>query len=145
MPAQRKSTVAMLLSFARVAAAILTLSASTVSAACTNCTARVADHQHLGNITSTNSYVVRDLGYHGTIDSWEINSYGDTFHCQYQDPTTTRDCSPVSVNSASLDTDDPLYVEEFNLNDGAPQAFVPFDDTEQPNYNWGMGITNGKY
>lgn len=130
-------------SSARVAVAVLALSVSTATAACSNCTAQVASHQHLGNITSQNTYAVRDLGFHGTIDSWEINTYGDTFHCQYQDPTTTRDCSPVSVNSASLDTPYPLYVEDFNLYNGAPRAFVPFDDTEQPNYNWGMGITNG--
>ena len=112
---------------------------------CSNCTFTVASDQHIGNITSTNAFVVRDLGYHGTIGSWEINTYGDTFHCQYQDATTSQDCSPVSVNSASTDTDDPRRVTDINPNNGVPRQFVPFDDTEQPGYDWGMGLTNGEF
>ena len=100
----------------------------------------------LGNVTSTNSYTVRDLGFHGRVGKFGINTYGDTFHCQFQSPDTTTGCDlPLAANSASLDTNFPLFVTDFNLHgDGYPQPFVGYDYTEQPNSDWGMGLSNGK-
>ncbi|KAI9664167.1 MAG: hypothetical protein M1831_002346 [Alyxoria varia] len=104
----------------------------------------VANTEILGNITSINAYTVRDLGFHGQIGKWGINSYGDTFHCSYQDEYTTEGCTvPLAANSASLSTDDPQRVEDFNLQgDNYPQPFVAYDYSEEPNSDWGMGITN---
>jgi len=114
---------------------------------CTN----VSSTEFLGNITSTNADVIRDLGFHGTVGKYHINSYGDTFGCSVKNSTHQINCTiPIGGNTAAFSTDDPVQVTDWNLHEDTlwnnltdlPFQFCDYDATENPRYDWGMGITN---
>jgi hypothetical protein len=101
-----------------------------------------------GNITSTNTQDIRDLGFSGIIGSTTLNVYGDTLLCGngseydriYQVPPYTI----YGANSAAIpSTTNKLLITDFKLNSvGSAQQFCPFNSEEVPNSDYGMGITN---
>ena len=100
----------------------------------------------IGNVTSSNTEDIRDLGFSGTIGSVSINSYGDTLICgdgsaedrYYQ----TQPCNLLEANSAAYSTEDPTVITDFNLApDGNAQIFCGYFPDETPSVS-GMGITN---
>jgi len=101
----------------------------------------------IGNVTSSNTENILDLGFSGTVGSISINSYGDTLTCgdgsaedrYYQ----TQPCNLLEANSAAYSTEDPTVVTDFNLaSDGNAQMFRDYFSYETPASSYGMGITN---
>ena len=111
----------------------------------------IASTEFLGNVTSTNTEDIRDLGFVGCVGNTCLNSYGDTLICgdgsaedrYYQTPP----CNLLHANSAALETSNPVNVTDFNLdaNDNA-QIFCGYLPGEinsgQTESDYGMGITN---
>lgn len=108
--------------------------------------ATVTATEFLGNITSTNTEDIRDLGFAGSVGDVYLNSYGDTLICgngteedrYYQTPP----CVLLSANSAAYSTDDPLQITDFNLDGSNAGIFCGYFDDETPETDYGMGITN---
>lgn len=103
--------------------------------------------EFLGNVTSTNTENIRDLGFSGTVGSLNINTYGDTLICgdgsahdrYYQTPP----CNLLHANSAAYAEPDPRNITDFNLDtDGNAQIFCGYFADETPEGNYGMGLTN---
>ncbi|KAK0128101.1 hypothetical protein ONS95_000086 [Cadophora gregata] len=103
--------------------------------------------EFLGNVTSTNTEDIRDLGFSGTVGSVNINTYGDTLICgdgsahdrYYQTPP----CLLLHANSAAYARSDPRYITDFNLDrNGNAQIFCGYFDDETPESSYGMGLTN---
>ncbi|KUJ24637.1 uncharacterized protein LY89DRAFT_727654 [Mollisia scopiformis] len=104
----------------------------------------------LGNVTSTNTENIRDLGFSGVIGDVALNSYGDTLICgdgsakdrYYQTPP----CNLLHANSAAYSDPDPRNVTDFNLDaNGNAQIFCGYSEAElaaAPESSYGMGITN---
>jgi hypothetical protein len=120
------------------AAIVLPIAASAVT---------IQSAERLGNVTSSNTENIRDLGFSGTIGNVSINSYGDTLICgdgsakdrYYQ----TQPCVLLDANSAAYATDDPQVITDFNLSaDGNAQMFCDYFPDESPASSYGMGITN---
>ena len=111
----------------------------------------VASVDFLGNVTSTNTENIRDLGFAGCVGSVCLNSYGDTLICgdgsaedrYYQTPP----CTLLEANSVAYETDNPTSVTDFNLDSsGNAQMFCGYLPGEigpgQTANDYGMGITN---
>jgi hypothetical protein len=100
----------------------------------------------LGNITSTNTEDIRDLGFAGTIGKVSINTYGDTLICgdgsahdrYYQTPP----CNLLAANGAAYSTANPLNITDFNLSGTNAQMFCNYNSAETPPSDYGMGLTN---
>lgn len=100
----------------------------------------------LGNITSTNTEDIRDLGFAGAIGKVSINTYGDTLICgdgsahdrYYQ----TSPCNLLAANGAAYSTPNPLDITDFNLNGANAQMFCNYNSAEVPHSDYGMGLTN---
>lgn len=104
--------------------------------------------EFLGNVTSTNTQDIRDLGFSGTIGNITINTYGDTSICGdgsahdrfYQTPPCL---GGFHANSAAYAEPDPRNITDFNLDaNGYAQIFCGYFEDESPEGNYGMGITN---
>jgi len=103
--------------------------------------------EFLGNVTSTNTENIRDLGFSGTVGNVNINTYGDTLICgdgsahdrYYQAPP----CNLLHANSAAYAEPDPRNITDFNIDaDGNAQIFCGYFADEAPEENYGMGLTN---
>ncbi|KAJ9133853.1 hypothetical protein NKR23_g10465 [Pleurostoma richardsiae] len=107
--------------------------------------------EFLGNVTSTNTEDIRDLGFAGCVGRTCLGSYGDTLVCgdgsaedrYYQ----TQPCVLLHANSAAYATDIPLSITDFNLDaDGNAQMFCGYLPGEiapgETEAQYGMGITN---
>jgi len=130
------------MSSTKFAKAIATLALPLAASAVT-----IQSAELLGNVTSSNTENIRDLGFAGTIGKVTINSYGDTLICgdgsaedrYYQ----TQPCNLLEANSAAYATDNPQIITDFNLSaDGNAQMFCDYFSYETPASSYGMGITN---
>lgn len=108
--------------------------------------AQVASAEFLGNVTSSNTQNIRDLGFAGTIGKVSINTYGDTLTCgdgKEPDRIAQKNCMVLHANSAAYSTDDPKFITDFNLDkNGNSQIFCGYFPHETPEMDYGMGITN---
>ena len=101
---------------------------------------QVASAEFLGNITSTNTDWGRDLGFQGQIGSCYINTFGDDFKCDNENPQIDCTFIPTSRNSCAQPMSPTTYKDYFMGRDGSPQPCVsPMgpEDLATP-----MGITN---
>ena len=101
----------------------------------------VSSVEFLGNVKSNNTYVNRDLGFHGKIGNLMLLSYGDTM---WSDSSYSETFRGMTSDSAAFATSNPLIVQDFNLNaSGYPQQFCPLLDEygEDPSVD-ALGITN---
>lgn len=72
---------------------------------------------------SNNTYVNRDLGFHGQLGETVILTYGDTM---WSDSSHSEKWRGMTSDSAAFATAEPLQVQDFDLNDqGYPQQFCP--------------------
>jgi hypothetical protein len=97
--------------------------------------------QELGDVHSVNTFVKRDLGFHGRIGNNIFLSYGDTM---YSDSNYSDKFRGMTSDSIALATRDPLEVMDINLSDqGYPQQFCPImvEYGEDPS-TYALGITN---
>ena len=105
---------------------------------------KIASSRFLGNITSSCGNVVRDLGFHGQIGAWNINTYGDTLSCGNVD--NQENCLTYASNTAGASTSDPLKVDDFECTSAgrAPPQFCPniAEWGEKPNSAWAIGLGN---
>lgn len=105
----------------------------------------------LGNVTSSNTENIRDLGFGGCIGSVCLQSFGDTLRCgdgsahdrYYQ----TAPCDLLHANSAGISGSDPLKFKDFNLDSKKnAQMFCGYFPGEiksgEVEADYGMGITN---
>ena len=101
-----------------------------------------------GNITSTNTEDIRDLGFSGIIGTTPLNVYGDTIICgngsEYDRYYQVPPFPIYGANSAAFPSKtNKQSITDFNLNSvGSAQQFCPFNSMEVPNSDYGMGITN---
>ena len=101
----------------------------------------VSSSEFLGTVHSTTTYVLRDLGFQGKIGNTTFLTYGDTL---YSNASYNTGFLGMTSDSVALATDDPLQVDDVNLNaQGYPEQFCPIEA------KWGeeaatdaMGITN---
>ncbi|CZR55604.1 uncharacterized protein PAC_05492 [Phialocephala subalpina] len=104
----------------------------------------------LGNVTSSTTEDIRDLGFSGVVGDVALNSYGDTLICgdglvedrYYQTPR----CVLLHANSAAYSEPGPTTLEDFNLdaNENA-QIFGGYSTKElaiAPESSYGMEVTN---
>lgn len=108
---------------------------------------RIESVQLLGDVSSTNCPGhVRDLGFSGSIGNVHLNMYGDTLVCgDNTDRARINMVNPLilSANSAAYGTNDPTKITDFNVSrDGHVRQFCGYFPEEQPNHDYGMGITN---
>ncbi|KAL9049351.1 MAG: hypothetical protein Q9162_007266 [Coniocarpon cinnabarinum] len=101
----------------------------------------------LGNVTAPDSRSSRDVGFHGRVGKFEVNTYGDTSQCPEgaQLDNCWDGANFVGSNSAALDTDNPLIVQDFNLTGGdRSQQFCAKMDIpeEQDNVFFAIGTSN---
>ncbi|KAH6702905.1 hypothetical protein BKA61DRAFT_619755 [Leptodontidium sp. MPI-SDFR-AT-0119] len=101
----------------------------------------------IGNVTSTNTKNIRDLGFSGTIGNITINTYGDTLICgdgsAHDRYFQTPPCVLLHANSAAYAESDPQKITDFNLDArGNAQIFCGYFDDETPESHYGMGLTN---
>ncbi|CAL3972297.1 unnamed protein product [Diplocarpon coronariae] len=103
--------------------------------------------ERLGNVTSSNTENIRDLGFSGTIGNVTLNTYGDTLTCgsgsawdrYFQSPS----CALLHANSAAFAGPDPMNITDFNLDEtGNSRIFCGYFPDETPESSYGMGITN---
>lgn len=98
----------------------------------------------LGDVHSSTTYVKRDLGFQGQVDSFVLLTYGDTM---YSDANYSDTWRGMTCNSVALATHDPTKVFDVNLcqvNDQPyPDHFCPLlaEYGEDPS-SWSCGITN---
>ncbi|RDW85326.1 hypothetical protein BP6252_02916 [Coleophoma cylindrospora] len=106
----------------------------------------VASVQFLGEVLSTNSEHIRDLGFSGHIGNTYINSYGDVLICGDGSAEARRKQSSPSIlasNCGAYATGDPTRITDFNLTPNRhAQMFCPNVPSEIPPYDYGVGITN---
>lgn len=97
----------------------------------------------LGNVTSSNTGDIRDLGYSGRIGNTTILTFGDTIPCKsYQ-----QGCFGLTApNSAAVvtDTDTSLTYTDFRLGPAGKHAqiFCPLVKEAGETAVWGLGLTN---
>lgn len=120
-----------------LSSAVLPLAVTSISVTC----------EFLGNVTSTNTENIRDLGFSGTVGAVNLNTYGDTLICghgsahdrYYQTPP----CYLLHANSAAYAQPDPRNITDFNLDGhGNAQIFCGYFADETPEWKYGMGLTN---
>ena len=92
----------------------------------------------LGNVTSTNTDAVRDLGYQGKVNNVWVNTFGDTVPCTQTTPQVGC-IGLVSSNSAGIMSSTTRYEDIGNIGQSAAQ-FCPFIEGEARGS--GLGITN---
>lgn len=104
----------------------------------------IADVEFLGDVHSTTTFVLRDLGFQGQIGRNVLLSYGDTM---FSDANYTSTWRGMTSDSVALATHDPTQVLDVNLiklnNVSYPRQFCPL----MPQYGedsatWACGITN---
>ena len=98
----------------------------------------------LGDVHSSTTYVVRDLGFAGQIGSHILLSYGDTL---FRDANYSDTWLGMTSDSTALATHDPTVVLDVNLvqQNGSyyPRQFCPvLSQYGEDNSSWACGITN---
>jgi len=101
----------------------------------------VSSVEALGDVHSEDTFVLRDLGFPGTIGNNTWLSYGDTIYsdAQYEDIN-----QGMTSDSIALATSDPTKVYDTNLNSqGFPQQFCPImEEYNEDASTYALGITN---
>ncbi|KAH7336604.1 hypothetical protein BKA65DRAFT_563807 [Rhexocercosporidium sp. MPI-PUGE-AT-0058] len=101
----------------------------------------------MGNITSTNTEDIRDLGFSGTIGNIIINTHGDTLTCGdgsahgrfYQTPPYNL----LPANSTGYIEADLRDVTDFNLdNNRNPPMFCGYFEGDTAESKYRIGLTN---
>jgi len=122
---------------------ITSTTSSSASSLPTNPVKLLGVPKFLGNVTSSNTGDIRDLGYQGSIGKTFINTYGDTIPCSsYQ-----KGCYGLGApNSASVVTaeDDVLQYTDLKLGPQGKHAtiFCPLSAAYNETNAWGLGLTN---
>ena len=110
-----------------------------------------ATAEFLGNVTSSNTENIRDLGFSGCIGDVCLGSYGDTLICgdgsEHDRYYQTQPCNLLHANSATIATSNPLSMDDFNLDaNHNAQMFCGYLPGEigpgETESDYGMGITN---
>ncbi|KAK9328090.1 hypothetical protein V1520DRAFT_12981 [Lipomyces starkeyi] len=95
----------------------------------------------LGDVHSTNTYVVRDNGFNGQIGDQTLLTYGDTL---YKDSSYSDTFYGIVSNSVAQPTSNPLQVFDLLLNSqGWPEQFCPVNAAwGEDNTDYAIGISN---
>ncbi|KIV93340.1 hypothetical protein PV10_04558 [Exophiala mesophila] len=95
----------------------------------------------LGDVHSSTTYVIRDLGFQGRIGKHVLLSYGDTL---WSDANYSDKWRGMVSDSVALATHDPLVVIDPILNaNGYPPQFCPvMSEYNETNSDYALGITN---
>ncbi|KAL9106673.1 MAG: hypothetical protein Q9227_008325 [Pyrenula ochraceoflavens] len=101
----------------------------------------------LGDQTSANSCVNRDLGFTGALGGTYYAVYGDTSWCAsgVSDPSKNNFAvfSGMVRDTIAQVGNDPLHPTDFNLNSGdRPQQFIPFNASWSETQDFGFGGTS---
>lgn len=102
---------------------------------------KVAKVDFLGDVHSSNTYVIRDLGFQGRLGDHILLSYGDTL---FSDANYSDTWRGIASDSIALATHDPLVVIDPILDDnGYPPQFCPIHKQYgEDNSECALGITN---
>lgn len=102
---------------------------------------QVASVELLGDVSSNNTFVKRDLGFQGRLGNFVLLTYGDTM---WSDASYSDTFRGMTSDSAAFATDDPLVVQDFDLNTaGYPRQFCPLLECYGENASVdAIGITN---
>lgn len=95
----------------------------------------------LGNVTSTSTFVERDLGFYGKLGPYILLTYGDTMFCTSKGFDTFRG---MTCNSAAFACEDPTKTLDPILDtNGYPQCFLrPSEEYGENITEYSLGITN---
>lgn len=102
---------------------------------------KISKVDFLGDVHSSTTYVIRDLGFQGRIGHHVLLSYGDTLS---SDANYSDKWRGIVSDSVALATHDPLVVIDPILkDDGYPPQFCPvLSEYGETNSDYALGITN---
>lgn len=95
----------------------------------------------LGNVSSSSTFVKRDLGFQGKLGHHVLLTYGDTM---FSDAAGSDQWRGMTCNSAAVALDDPTAVYDTLLDDNNyPRCFLkPTEEYGEDPSVYALGITN---
>lgn len=102
---------------------------------------KIAKVEELGNVSSTSTFVKRDLGFQGKVGKYIVLTYGDTL---YSDAQGSDQWRGMTCNSGAIACTDPTQVYDSILDDNNYPKWLlkPTEDFGEDAATYALGLTN---